>query len=109
MTIISMPKDKVENYRRAIAMKVTELEDPQVRRALELAMEDPGRAFLQLLQPYLQGNLVMLHTSYGYGSIDLVDGNDGFYRMDIPDKYIKSNMPRKYRGRSSFWARLFGR
>ena len=65
MTLISMPKERVDNYRKAIASQIANVLDPQTRRGLELATEDPGRAMLQLLTPYLKGDLLMLHTKYG--------------------------------------------
>ena len=111
MALVSMPKQRVDSYRSAIAASPIEtILDPDVRRAMELAKEDAGRAMLQLLAPHLKGNVLMLHMKYGYGSIDLID-DDGFYRMDIPDEYLAATLPREFggTGKGSLWSRLFGR
>jgi hypothetical protein len=93
MSVVAVPKDLVAKYQKLAASEIPKQTNELLRRGFEVARDDPGRAMLHVLQPYLKGDTSMLHISYGYGSLDLVDDGDGLLRMDIPDKYLASNLP----------------
>jgi len=93
MALISLPKQLIDNYRKSSANRMDSSASDIEKRGLQSIVDDPGMAILAVLRPYLKGDLLHLTMMYTYGDIEVVDENDGYYRLEIPDNYLSEKLP----------------
>jgi hypothetical protein len=96
MADIRVPKEHVTKFAASYASKVATAGSDLERRGFIAIRDDPGRAMIAILMPYLKGDILRLSLKYGYGDMEVEDPGDGYYHMEIPDEFISKTMPAEF-------------